>query len=204
MKNRSLICKCLLSLIIILSGITISYAYINKNIIFSEEEDSSSVLKVDNEDDRNDKDQIAQKNPTYESINKSDDPGLKYINTFEQFNALATREDVNTYFVFGRDGCHYCESFKPILEEVATLYKIQIHYIDMAFLSSDDYQMLIGSQLNIPSKCSKTGEDTSLSKGFGTPLTLFVRGNKTYDCIRGYKNRDNLIDSLNDVGYINY
>ncbi len=136
------------------------------------------------------------------SDNAKDDFGLKVITDYIQFSSALNRIDENTFFVFGRTGCHYCELYEPVLKEIAAFYKIEIFYVNLAELSKEDTASIMNSNLIIPAKCSREGVDVSLNKGFGTPLTLFVKNSETYDCIRGYKDKANLIKSLKEIGYV--
>lgn len=213
MKNRNTVIKYIFVLILFLIGVAGVYASLNRDRIFSyadsgevsnndfqnkkEDESSSSSTKKPSEND----DSATTSKPTYSSKNESSNPGLKIVTTYQDFISVVER-DINSFLVFGREGCHYCELYKPVLKSVADLYKIEVAYVDMAKLSREDYQSVLNSSLVIPAKCSKTGEDAELSKGFGTPLSLFVRNSTTYDCIRGYKDNVNLINSLKDIGYV--
>ena len=51
-------------------------------------------------------------------------------------------------------------------------------------------------------KCHKTGKEVELKEGFGTPLGLFIKNGETYDCVRGYKDRDNLLNIFKGINYI--
>ncbi len=211
MNNENVISKLLIVLIVCMLGLTFVYTFINKDRIFKTVDvpnpnavsngnatqtgqtnsDNQPTMPKDDLDDMGDAGE-----------NASENPGLKTITTYAEFARLIARPDTNTFLVLGRKGCYYCEQYAPILTEVADIYKLEIQYVDMAALTTTDYNAVLNSGLTIPAKCSKTGEDVDLSKGFGTPLTLFVRNNETFDCIRGYKDRARLISSLKSIGYI--
>lgn len=213
MKNKNFVVKGLFVLIMVLVSVAGVYAGVNKDRIFSYA-DSKAVSKNEGKSIQNKKDDNSSsidvvidskpdepEKPDYGSENVSETPGLKVITTYSEFAELAN-SDKNTFFVFGREGCHYCDLYKPVLKEVANLYKIEIAYVELTKLSNEDYQSVMNSSLVIPAKCSNTGEDVALSKGFGTPLSLFVNNGNTYECIRGYKDNVNLINSLKDIGYV--
>lgn len=205
MKNREFLSRYLIVLILFLVGVTFVYTFINRSRFMSKADTPN--IGIDDKVSKSDRDaQAVVSDPSasvYSSSNEVENPGLKIVSTYEAFNELASRENIKAFFVFGRKGCHYCDLYQPILKEVAELYKIEVAYIDMAALASDDYDKVLHAPLKIPAKCSKTGEETDLSYGFGTPLSLFVDNYTTYDCIRGYKEKMNLITSLRDIGYIN-
>lgn len=129
------------------------------------------------------------------------DYGIKKPTTFKSFDELAMR-DVNTMFVFGRTGCVYCEKYYPVLEEVSKEKKIEIVYVNLANFNEEDYLAVLNSDITILGKCVNDGVNKKLSDGFGTPLTLFINKYSTYDCIRGYKDKNDLENILKKIGYI--
>ena len=46
----------------------------------------------------------------------------------------------------------------------------------------------------------KSKEETPLSSGFGTPLTLYLKNGKVVGCISGYVNKEKLETKLKSVG----
>ena len=44
----------------------------------------------------------------------NEDYGFKKVTTYLEFESLLARQNKNTYFVFGRTGCYYCEQFVPV------------------------------------------------------------------------------------------
>lgn len=178
MKNmRIIFCSGLFSLIVILCIVAVCY-YKTSNAFMYENQKYS------------------------ENESESHEVGVKIVGDYEEFKRLIER-DYNTFLVLGKTGCHYCELYLPVLNNISESYKIEIIYVDLLKITEDDYNAVMDSPLTIPSKCSLTGEDAFIKNGFGTPLTLFVNKGKTYDCIRGYQSESNLITSLKAVGYIN-
>lgn len=101
-----------------------------------------------------------------------------------------------TVAVFGRDTCYYCNIFKPVYNAVAEKYDIDIYYFNSDSYDNNEYQKVLKLGLKIPAQCNSTGEESLLSDGFGTPLTLITKKGKTIDCISGYVDRDTLIAKL--------
>lgn len=207
MKNKNTICMILILFMVILVIIACFYVSSNKERIFGEVQNETASKKNDL------KDESAFKKPTDVVDNPSVpvDPsdsqsegeyGFKMITTYAEFDSLISRKDKNMYIVFGREGCYYCEQFVPVLKDIVKKYKVEVLYVDMAYLSQDDYANVINTPLTIPAKCSKTGEEIELKSGFGTPLSLFVNNQSTYSCIRGYKDKANLITLLKRNKYI--
>lgn len=206
MKNKNFIIKYLISLIIILTVFAGTYAFTNRELITNDEkiqtvgdvQEQSNKVVTDNSQAK----PSEPIEPVYTSDNARGNYGVKTIDSLAKYEELLARDE-NIFLVFGRDGCHFCELYEPVLTEVAALYKIEIDYVNLALLTPSDYKDVLSSSLRIPAKCTKNSEDSDISNGFGTPLTLFVRKGETYNCIRGYKDRTNLIKDLKDFGYVN-
>lgn len=186
MKNKELYCRCLLFLIVILIIITNVYAFIKFNI-YKEEKTIVSEKKEKNE------------NVNYGV--PSGEVGMKLPTSYDEIESILNRE-YNVMIVFGKTTCSYCQSFYPSLEEITTKYDIEIVYIDMNKLSKNDLNKLLNSKLVIPGNCHKSKKDSYLKDGFGTPLTLFINKKKTYNCLRGYLNKYDLVKQLKNIGYI--
>ena len=134
-------------------------------------------------------------------------------NTFDSKNipSVTSYEDILSFLngvgkymlVIGRSGCHYCDIYKPVLEDASSKYGFQYIYIDLMSLSEDEKSALLNSDIIVPGKCRKEGVDGYLKDGFGTPLTLFIDNKTSYDCIRGYVDERYLIKFLKDILFIN-
>lgn len=192
MKNKNLVSSGLLLLIIVLIGVAASYYYFKKDSL---NDNQNPIQDVGNKNDE--KQNSTNENDTPVSIQSK----VKKITTYDEFIEYSGRQ-ANAFFVLGRTGCHYCEMYLPVLDTVSSEYNVEIIYLDFSKFSEDDYKAVMHSGLTIPSKCTTSGEETPLYTGFGTPLSLFVNENKSYDCIRGYKDKDNLVKQLKSIGYI--
>lgn len=101
-----------------------------------------------------------------------------------------------TVAVFGRDTCYYCNIYKPIYNAVAEKYDVDIYYFNSDSYDTAEYQKIMKLGLKIPAECNSSGQESLLSDGFGTPLTLITKKGKTVDCISGYVDRSTLISKL--------
>lgn len=90
-------------------------------------------------------------------------------------------------FVIERKNCGYCQMYMPILEEVVSEKKIPIYYIDTEAVDSEDV-----SKLESENKYLKKHSD------WGTPTTLFMKGEYVLDTIGGYVEKDSLLSFLDD------
>ena len=124
------------------------------------------------------------------------------INNYDELQSYLN-SDESIFLVLGKTGCVHCENYKPILNSVSSKYGIKILYIDLANLSEDENNRIMNSDITIPAKCSQSNTETSLSNGFGTPLSLFIKNKESYDCIRGYVDEDSLVDTLKNLDLIN-
>lgn len=94
--------------------------------------------------------------------------------------------DNNEHFVvvISREGCTYCELYAPIVENVAEDKNIPIYYIDIKYLTSDEYQILSNSN------------DYLRGNRWGTPTTLYLHGDQVMGYLSGYVLEDTLEDFL--------
>lgn len=84
--------------------------------------------------------------------------------------------------------CSHCASYKPKLEDVANEYKLEIYYIDVDLLSSDEYNEL-KSYINFSS----------------TPDTVFIKDGEEKTAatrISGDASKDKIIRKLKSNGFI--
>lgn len=84
------------------------------------------------------------------------------------------------------DGCHYCEMYEPIVDEVANEYGIPVNYINLAKLSDDEYNSLSKSNSYLR------------TKKWGTPTTLFMLGDNVIDSISQYVDKDTFVQFIKE------
>ena len=82
-------------------------------------------------------------------------------------------------FVIERTNCGYCQMYMPILEEVVKEKKIAIYYINTEEVDSEDI-----SKLSEENKYLRTHSD------WGTPTTIFMKGETILDALGGYVEKD--------------
>jgi len=131
----------------------------------------------------------------YNANLNSENASYKVAKNAAAYEKLVNSKDV-TVAVFGRDTCYYCNIYKPVYNAVAEKYGIDIYYFNSDSYDSKEYEKVLKLGLKIPAECNSTGEESLLSDGFGTPLTLITKKGKTIDCISGYVNRETLIAKL--------
>lgn len=110
--------------------------------------------------------------------------------------------DGNYMLVIGKKNCSFCDMYKPVLEEANKEHKFKFMYVDIKSFSNDDAHLFFNSEIIIPGKCHSSGNDSHLVDGFGTPLTLFIKNKTSYDCIRGYVDKDALVSKLKEISFI--
>lgn len=133
----------------------------------------------------------------YNANFNSDNTSYKVAKNAKEYEKLVNSKDI-TVAVFGRDTCYYCNIYKPVYNAVAEKYGLDIYYFDSDNYNSKEYQKILKLGLTIPAECNSTGEESLLSDGFGTPLTLITKKGKTIDCISGYVNRETLVAKLTE------
>lgn len=152
------------------------------------------IIKVVNVDEEN-VDIDAQVNKYVNNVIPEDEIAYKTVKTYKEFNAIFKSKNI-TMHVFGRNSCYYCNIFKPVYNEVASEYSLDIYYYDSDSFDSTEYSKILNSGIKIPAECSSTGEEKPLSEGFGTPLTLFSKKGEVVGCLSGYVDKTKLIDKI--------
>lgn len=154
----------------------------NQSIVSSNANSSELTAKVD-----------AYYNVNFNTSNTS----YKIAKNAEAYEKLVDSKKV-TVAVFGRDTCYYCNIYKPVYNAVAEKYGIDIYYFNSDSYDAKEYQKIMKIGLTIPAECNSSGQESLLSDGFGTPLTLITKKGKTIDCISGYVDRETLVKKLTD------
>lgn len=107
---------------------------------------------------------------------------------YEAFEEKYNNKEAQIVLV-GREGCGWCQLFKPILEFYGDKYDFSYEYIDTDVLASKDLNKII----------EKLEVDASK---FGTPLLGFVKDGKVLDTINGYVDERELLVILQEQGFI--
>lgn len=113
------------------------------------------------------------------------DAGMHQVD-YEGYRELV---DSNEPFIFviERKECGYCQMYMPILEEVVNEKKIPIYYIDTEAVDSEDII-----------KLEKENKYLKKHSDWGTPTTLFMKGESILDSIGGYVEKDSFLSFLDD------
>ena len=121
-----------------------------------------------------------------------------YVTNFEEVKSYLNRNSTSI-LVLGKTGCRFCEMYIPVLDSVSKKNNVEFIYVNLTNLDDENYNFIMNSDLLIPAKCNNYGENIPLKKGFGTPLSLFIKSGEVYDCIRGYKDEHALINLLSEI-----
>jgi len=84
--------------------------------------------------------------------------------------------------VIVRDGCDWCNEYKPIMTEVADEYSLPIYYINLSNLTSEESSAL------------STSNSYLKKEQWGTPTTLFLYGDTVVDSIGGYVDKETFVE----------
>ncbi len=111
--------------------------------------------------------------------------GMHKISYSEYEDLVKTDEPF--IIIIERTGCGYCQMYMPIVEEVVNEKHISIYYIDTDDLSSEEFQKL-------------ESENKYFKKNpkWGTPTTLFMKGDYIIDSIGGYVEKDSFVSFIED------
>lgn len=110
------------------------------------------------------------------------EPGINEITYAEYEDKIDSGKPFIIMLV--NDGCTYCEKFIPVMTEVVEEYSIPVYSLNMAILTSDEYNSLSNSNSYL-----KRNE-------WGTPTTLLMQGKIVIDSIGGYVEKETLIDFM--------
>ena len=91
-------------------------------------------------------------------------------------------------FIIIQTGCHYCEEFKPIVNEVIKENKIDIYSVNLTNLSAEDKNYL-----------------KSVASSDSTPTTIFITDGveeTTLNRLNGKVTKEKLVSRLQSLGYI--
>lgn len=151
----------------------------NYGIISSDLEYEASETDASNEEESNTE---KEDNSAYTHVSFSD---------YETYKAAYDKGD-KMVIVLGQTGCGYCTSYKPVIDEVASLYPVSIHYLNLTEYSNTEAQDLISS-------LSSYFDGV---ESWGTPLTLIVENQTVVAAQKGSKDKDTLVTFLKDNGVI--
>lgn len=130
---------------------------------------------------------FSNKTPKTETpVTLSDNFGEVRQISYSDYNTMV--EDENTFIlVVSREGCSYCESFRPIIDEVSKEEQIPVYIVDLATFTEDEATAF-------------TESNSFLKRGdWGTPTTLVLKGTEVIDTLAGYTEKDSLIEFFNET-----
>lgn len=130
---------------------------------------------------------FSNKTPKTETpVTLSDNFGEVRQISYSDYNTMV--EDENTFIlVVSREGCSYCESFRPIIDEVSKEEQIPVYIVDLATFTEDEATAF-------------TESNSFLKRGdWGTPTTLVLKGTEVIDTLAGYTEKDSLIEFFDET-----
>ena len=111
-------------------------------------------------------------------------PGINEI-TYSEYEEKINNEETFLVMIVN-DGCSYCEMFIPVMTEVANEYSIPVYSLNLANLTSDEYNSLSNSNSYLK------------RERWGTPTTLLMQGKTVIDSIGGYVEKENLVSFVKE------
>ena len=123
------------------------------------------------------------------------DINYKVAYSYDDVIEYLRRDDYNM-IVLGKDDCKYCKKYLPVLENIVKNYNFNFLYVNFSLLDSENIKKILKSDISIPGKCTNSGNDQLLSKGFGTPISLIYKNGEIHDCIRGYYDYNSTLELL--------
>lgn len=89
-----------------------------------------------------------------------------------------------TVTVLGYASCTHCNLYMPHVNNIASKYGIDIYYFDRD-KDINLFEDVRDLGLEIPAKCTSSGEATTTNGNFAKPMTLIIKNGHTVDCIKG-------------------
>ena len=114
---------------------------------------------------------------------------IKSNKIYKVFEDSYNKEEESIVLI-GRDGCSWCQLFKPILDFYKEKYDFSYEYLDTDKLSKKDLAKILD-------KLEVSDDD------FGTPLLGFVKRGDVTDTIIGYTDERELLAELQKYGFVN-
>lgn len=99
---------------------------------------------------------------------------------YEEFTTNFTSENEEIIFI-GREGCSWCQLFRPIFDYYSKKYEISYTYIDTDKLVKRDFNKIL-KDINVS------------SDDFGTPLVVFTKNGEVVETINGYVDERKLLE----------
>lgn len=116
----------------------------------------------------------------YDFLDENEGLVVDYIDYDDYEKLLKSKE--NEILVIGQTTCSYCIKAKPILNKIAVEKSVDIHYLDLTKLDSEDLEKVQNSL------------DYFSTNEWGTPLTLIIRKGKVVDSANGLLDYDGYVE----------
>ena len=109
---------------------------------------------------------------------------------YDRYNDIYESEE-KALVIFGKDGCGNCDSFKPVINEIAGEKEMKVYYVDLTGLTEENAYQVMGSLTYLKDKSS-----------FITPLTVVLENKEVKDAKEGYVDKETALKFLQDNGMI--
>ena len=117
----------------------------------------------------------------------------KKISTYKEINYNEFKEMINNKESFplfvGSHECSHCDDFKKTVNRIVENYQIDIYYIDVANMTTEEYNKFL----------------TIVNFGGSTPTTVFITDGEektVYNRIIGALSYNKVVEKLKKIGYI--
>lgn len=113
---------------------------------------------------------------------------LNYIG-IEEYNEIIKEKDTNIV-VIGQSTCPHCVKAKVILNEIVSKNDIEINYLNLSYLTSEEYTEFISSF------------EYFQSDSWGTPVTLIVKNGKILSMLEQLVTEEEYIEFFENNGVL--
>lgn len=121
---------------------------------------------------------------------------LKFIN-YEEYLDIFKSKDKHVVII-GQAACQYCISIKPIVNNISKAYKIDINYLDVTDLSSDEVKELFEEMPNL----GYDNEELVEEQLFSMPTMLLVDDGKIISYLSDARSLEEYVNYLKENNFI--
>lgn len=116
--------------------------------------------------------------------------------TFSEYQEKV-KEDQFNIFILGMKDCSHCADYKPVVNQIANKYDLEVWYLDTNELEYDEYVYLHDNISVLKDRYDDAG-----NPGIPTPVTVIYRNNYELDSRLGDIGQNGFLNMLNESGVV--
>lgn len=116
--------------------------------------------------------------------------------SFQEYSEKS-QEDEFTVYLIGRNECSHCMEYKPLVNQVANKYNIDVYYINLDNVLYDEYVYLHDNISILKEQFSSDGDPI-----IPTPATVVYRNGHEIDSVLGNVKQEGFLDLIVRSGVV--